>query len=91
MMSLTEYKFDRSHLAVVKQTLKSWNIIVGSIEKPIVEGFEESMLWDTSGLDVTQVGIETSIVIAGMALASQTSTEAMEKEISRLKQCIAQF
>jgi hypothetical protein len=61
----------------MKWTLKCQKILVGSIEKPIVKGFEES-----SGPDVAQVGIETSLVIAEMALSSQTSTKAMEKEIA---------
>ena len=79
IMSLSEYKFGRSHLVVVKRTLKYQNVLVGSLEKPIVEGFEESTLWDISGPDVSQVGVNTSVVIAGMALAIQTSTKAMEK------------
>ena len=91
MMPLNKYKFDWSRFAVVKQTPKCRNILLGSIEKPTVEGFEERILWDISGLDVARVGIETSVVIVGMALADQTSTEAMEKDISRLKQSTAQF
>ena len=91
IMPLSEYKFDRSHLALVKRTLKRWRILVGSLEKPTVKGFEESTLWDISGLDVTRVGVETSAVIAGMALAYQTSTEAMAKEITWLKQSATHF
>ena len=44
------------------------------------------MLWDVSGPYVAQVGVETSIVIIGMALIGQSSMEAMAKEISQLKQ-----
>ena len=55
-----------------------------------MEGFEEIMLWDISGPDVARVGIETSTVIAGMALARQSSIEVMSKEIFRLKQYVAQ-
>ena len=82
VMLLSEYTFDRSRLEVVKWTLKCQKILLGSIEKLIVEGFEESMLWDMSGSDVTRIGIQTLTVIVGMALAGQTSTESMEKEIS---------
>lgn len=91
VMPMSEYEFYRSHFVVTKRTLKSLKILVGSIEKPIVEGFEERMLWDISGPDVTRVGIETSAVIIEMALADQTSTEAMEKEIARLKQSATGF
>ena len=91
VMSLSNYKFDRSHFPIFKWTLKHRKIIVGSIEKPITEGFEESTLQDISSPYVTQVGIETSATIVRMALSGQTSTEAMEKEIARLKQSPAQF
>ena len=63
----------------MKWTLKHRKVLVGSLEKPTVEGFEESTLWDISGPDVTRVGVKTSAVIFGMALASQISTEGMEK------------
>ena len=56
----------------------------------MVEGFEESTLWDTSGPYVTRVGIETSTIIARMVLVGQSSTEAMAKEIVVLKQSAAQ-
>ena len=79
---LSEYKFDQSHLAVVKRTPKHRKILGASLEKPTIEGFEESTLWDISGPDVTRVGVETSVVIVRMALAGQTSTEAMAKEIT---------
>ena len=52
MMPLNEYKFDWSRLVVVKQTPKRPKILVGSIEKPTVEGFEESTLWDIAGPEV---------------------------------------
>ena len=91
VMSLSEYKFDQGHLAVLKQTPKHQKVLVAGIKKPIVEGFEEVTLWDISGLDVARVDVETSVVITGMALASQTSTESMAKEITRLKQSAAQF
>ena len=55
-----------------------------------MEGFDKSTLWDISGPDVTLVGIETSAVIVGMALARQSSTEATAKEIARLKQSTTQ-
>lgn len=51
-----------------------------------MECFEESMLRDIFGLDIARVGVETLVVIAGMALARKSSTEAMEKEITHLKQ-----
>jgi hypothetical protein len=64
---------------------------VGGLEKPIIEGFEESPIWNIVGQDVSRVGVVTSVVIVGMALAVQTSTDAMAKEIARLKQSAAQF
>ena len=78
-MSLSEYKFDQSHLAMVKRTPKCRKDLVGSLEKLTVEGFEEITLWDISCLDVARVGVETLVVIVGMAFSVQTSTEAMEK------------
>ena len=87
---LSKYKFDRSHLVAVKWTLKRRKVLVGSIEKPSVEGFKESKLSDISCLDVAQVGIETSTLIVGMALAGKSPTEEMAKEIAWLKQYAAQ-
>lgn len=89
-MLLNEYKFDRSRLAVVRRTLKCRKTLVGGVEKSMSEGFEESTLSNVLGLYVARVGIETSIVIAGMALVGQSSKEAMEKEISCLKQSTTQ-
>ena len=86
VMSLSEYKLDQSRLAVVKRTPKCRNALVDRIEKPVMEGFEESMLWDIYGPDVAQVGVETSVVIVGITLIGQSSTKAMAKEIARLKQ-----
>ena len=88
---LSEYMFDRSHLAVVKRTPKRRKILVGGLEKLVIEGFEESTIWNIAGQDVARVGVESLIVIVGMALADQTSTEAMAKEIAQLKQSMAQF
>lgn len=90
VIPLNEYKFDQSHLVMVKRTPKCWKILLGGLEKPITEGFEESTIWNIVGQDVTRVGVQTSVVIAGMALTGQTSTEAMEKEIARIKQFAAQ-
>lgn len=47
----------------------------------LIEGYEESTLWDISRTYVSRVGVEISIVIASMALAGRFSSEAMEKEI----------
>ena len=79
VMPLSEYKFDRNRLAMVKRTLKQKRALIGGIEKVVIEGFEESMLWDVSGLDMSQVGVETSVVIVKMALVRQSSLEAMAK------------
>ena len=68
-MPLSEYKFDRSRLAVVRRTPKRRKTLVKGVEKVVLEGFEESTLWDISGPKVARVGVETSAVIAGMALA----------------------
>ena len=85
VIPLSEYKFDQIHLAIVKRTPKSRKALFGGIEKPIIEGFEESTLWDISGPDVARVAVETSTVIARMELDGQSSTKAMAKEIARLK------
>ena len=82
VVPLSEYKFDWSRLAVLKRTLKRQNILVGSLGKQKMEGFESSTLWDISSLDVARVGVETLAVIVGMALVGQTSIEAMAKEIT---------
>lgn len=82
VIPLNEYKFDRSHLVVVKRTPKCQKILVGGLEKPVTEGFEESTIWNIASQDVTWVGVETSTVITGMALIHHTSTEALAKEIA---------
>ena len=84
-MPLSEYKFERSQLAMVKRTLKWKKGLVGGIEKDVTEGFEKSTPWDVSGPDVARVGVKTSAVIAGMALAGQSSSKAMAKEFALLK------
>ena len=68
-MPLNEYKFDRSRLAIIKRTQKHRKALVIWVEKDMMEGFEESTLWDISIPDVTQLGVETLVMIAGMALA----------------------
>lgn len=67
-MPLSEYKFNQSRMAVARRTPKCRKTLVGGVEKVVLEGFEESTLWDISGPDVVQVGVETSVVIARMAL-----------------------
>ena len=64
---------------------------MGGLEKLVTEGFEESTIWNIAGQDVARVSVETSAVIARMALAGQTSTKAMTKEIAWLKQSTTQF
>lgn len=90
VIPLSEYKFDHSKLAVVKRTPKHKRILIGGAEKPLIEGYEESTLWDISGPYVSCVGVETSAMIVGMALVGQLSSEAMEKEILYLKQLVTQ-
>ena len=85
-MPLSEYKFDRSRLVVVKRTSKCSKSLIEGVEKFVVEGFEESTLWDISGPDIARVGVEALAMIAGMALARQSSIEEMIKEIDCLKQ-----
>lgn len=68
VVPLSEYKFNKSHLAVVKQTPKHQKILVGGLEKPITEGFQESTIWNIEGQDITQVGVETFTVIVRLAL-----------------------
>ena len=74
-MPLSEYKFDGSHLEVVKRTPKCRKTLIGGVEKVVLEGFEESTLWDISSPYVAQVGVETSVVIAGTALIGKSSTK----------------
>ena len=81
-MPLSEYNFDRSKLVVVKRTLKRKRSLIRGIEKVVIEGFEESMLWDVLGPNVAHVSIETSVVIVGTALTGQSSSEVMAKEIA---------
>ena len=64
---------------------------MGGLKKFVTKGFEESTIWNISGLDVARVGVETSVVIVRMALVSQTSIESMAKEITQLKQSAVQF
>ena len=91
VVPLCEYMFDRSRLVVVKRTPKDRKILVGNLEKAITEGFEESTIWNIAGQYVTRASVETLTVIAGMDLAGQTSTEAMAKEITLLKQSVDEF
>lgn len=87
---LSEYKFDRIKLEVVKNTPKWKRTLVGGSEKALIEGYKESTLWDISGPDVSHVGVETFVVITGMALIGKSSSEAMAKEIIWLKQLVVQ-
>ena len=91
IVPLSKYKFNRSHLDVVKWTPKHRKVLMGGLQKPVTEGFEESTIWNISGPSVSRVSVETSTIIIGMALTDQTSTEAMAKEITRLKQSAIQF
>lgn len=68
VMSLSEYKFDHTQLVMVKITPKRKKALVRWIEKVVLEVFEEITLWDVSGPDVAQVGVENLAVITGMAL-----------------------
>ena len=76
---LSKYKFDHSKLAIIKWIAKQKRTLVGGAKKALIEGYKESTLWDISGPDVAHVGVENSVVIAGMALVGQSSSEAMEK------------
>ena len=87
---LSEYKCDHSKLAIFKRTTKHKRTLVEGAEKALIEGYEVNTLWDISGLDVSLVGVETSSIIASMALIGQSSSEAMEKEIFHLEQLVAQ-
>ena len=89
-MPLREYKFDRNILVVVKRTPKWKRTLIRGIEKAVIEGFEESTLWDVSGPNVARVGVETLVVIARMDLAGQSSSKVMAKKIVHLKQLATQ-
>ena len=77
-------------MVVVKRTPKCKRPLIRGVEKALIEGYEESTLWDISGPDVACVGVDTSPVIVGMALAGQSFSEAMSKEILCLKQLVTQ-
>ena len=70
----------------MRRTPKCRKNLVRGVEKDVMEGLEESTLWDIYGPDVARVCVETSIVIAGTELARKSSTEVMVKEIACLKQ-----
>ena len=53
VVPLSEYKFDRSLLAMVKWTPKHRKILMGGLEKPVTEGFEEITIWNIADQDVT--------------------------------------
>lgn len=72
VMPLSKYKFDRSRLVVIKRNPKHRKTLVGGVEKVVMDGFEESTLWDIFVLDVARVGVETSIVIARIALTGKS-------------------
>lgn len=91
VVPLSEYKFNKIRQAIVKQTPKHWKVLVGGLEKPITEGFEESTIWNISGPYVSRVDVETLAVIVRMAPTGQTSIEAMAKDITWLKQFTSQF
>lgn len=60
----------------------------------MLEGFEESTLWDVLGPDVAQVGMETLTVIAGMhfSVVSPTKMTTWVDENARMaKKCIKNF
>ena len=42
-------------------------------------------------MDVAKIGVETSMVIVGMALASETSYDSMAREISHLTKLVTQL
>ena len=90
VIPLSEYKFDHNRLAVVKSTPKRKRDPIGGVEKAFNEGYEESTLWDISGLNVAHVVVETLAIIVEMALVGQLSLEAMAKEIVRLKKLATQ-
>jgi hypothetical protein len=79
VIPLSEYKFDRSKFFVIKRTPKQKRTLVGDAERALIEGYEESTLWDISGQDIARIGVESSVVIEGMAMAGQSSPEAMAK------------
>ena len=90
VMPLSQYKFDRSQIVVVKRTLKHKRALIGGIEKDLTESFEESALWGMSSPNVPQVSVETSIVIVEISLVGQSSFEDMAKEIAWFKQSATQ-
>lgn len=75
---------------MVKKNPKCKRTLIGGVEKELIEGYEESTLWDISYPYVSHVGVETSIMIDGMDLIGQSSSEAMQKEILHLKQMVTQ-
>ena len=67
---LSEDKFNKRKLSVVKRTLKKRKVSIGGRDKVEVEGYDEHRLWDVSTPKVSIVEVKTSIIIVGMDLAS---------------------
>ena len=91
VIPLNEYKFDHNKLVVNKWNPKREKTLVGGVERELIEEYEERTLWDIWRQDIYQVGVETLAMIEGMAMVGQLSSEAMVKEIIRLKQLVAQL
>lgn len=91
MIPLSEYKFDKNRLTIVKRNPKRKKNFVEGKERVSIEGYDKHTLWDLLVHDIAWVGIETSVVIAGMAMAGQSSSEAMAKEITHLNHLVPQL
>lgn len=79
VVPLSEYKFDLRILVMVKRTPKRKITLMKGVERVLIKGYEENKLWDLLGQDNAQVGVETLVIILGMAMVGQSSLEAMEK------------
>lgn len=88
MVPLSEYKFDKRRLVVVKRIPKRKKTFVEGKERVSIEGYDEHTLWDISGHDIAWVGIETLVVIIGMAMKGKSYCEAMSKDITILNHLV---
>lgn len=64
---------------MVKQTPKRNKTLMEGTKRLLIEGYEDNTLWDLSGHDIAQARVKTLVIIAGMAMARESSSKAMEK------------
>lgn len=91
VIPLSEYKFDKRNLVLFRRTPKRKKNFVEGKERVSIKEYGEQTLWDLSGHDVSRVGIETSVIIVGMAMVGKSSFKAMAKEITLFNHLVSQL